>query len=300
MAFYSAHFDESGDPDASDYLVVAGAVADVDQWGHLEREWRPLVERLGQSVFHRCDIDQSKPNSQEILLRLSQIIRRRVERAFAIVVPLKEYRAINRQLLLAEVVGFPYPLAARFCISDVARWAKYHDVVNPILNVFERGAKHQGQLEWIACRDKFPVPDYKTKDLVPLQAADLIAGEVAAHVPQAKKRDAFQPGPCFEEIAHTLKDSWYEIKVHLLPNLFEVPRRDPQLRYRSKIVTIRGERRALVHCWPKAQGNSPRVKKALMQIPPQPIITPEQGRERLLPIKDADPDDVMLQLGIPI
>jgi len=47
MAMYSAYFDESGHPDDSRYLVVAGAVADVDQWVHFEREWISALAPLG-------------------------------------------------------------------------------------------------------------------------------------------------------------------------------------------------------------------------------------------------------------
>ena len=43
MAMYSAFFDESGHPDDGTYLVVAGCVADVEQWVHFEREWKDAL-----------------------------------------------------------------------------------------------------------------------------------------------------------------------------------------------------------------------------------------------------------------
>jgi hypothetical protein len=38
MAMYSAFFDESGHPDDTLFLVVAGCVAEVGQWTEFERE----------------------------------------------------------------------------------------------------------------------------------------------------------------------------------------------------------------------------------------------------------------------
>jgi hypothetical protein len=49
---YSAFFDESGHPDESEIMVVAGAVADVDQWVHFDREWREVLAPLGTHFFH--------------------------------------------------------------------------------------------------------------------------------------------------------------------------------------------------------------------------------------------------------
>lgn len=280
MAMYSAAFDDSGHPDDGEYLVVAGAVADVDQWIHMEREWQPLVNKLGQSVFHRCDVDFSDPKADEVLRDLGRVIRRRVERSFASVVRLHQYHKVNQEFVLSELVGWPYPLATRLCIGETYHWAEYYNVSEPIV-ICERGAKHQGQIEWIMCRDQLPMPDFRDKNFVPLQAADLIAGEIAAHLPAACDQRSFKPSNCLQEIWPTLRDGWHEIKLDILPTIFSLPKRDPRFRYRSKIVKVRGERRALVHFWPKARGNGPKVKRKLLQIPPQPMLTPEIVEERL-------------------
>jgi hypothetical protein len=61
MAMYSAYFDESGHPDDSAYVVVAGAIADVDQWVHFEREWKEALAPLNTSVFHAVDLEAGNP-----------------------------------------------------------------------------------------------------------------------------------------------------------------------------------------------------------------------------------------------
>src|SRR5580658_8488112 len=59
VAMYSAYFDESGHPDGGGvYMVVAGCVASVDQWAHLDREWGELLRPLGIEVFHSTDFYQ--------------------------------------------------------------------------------------------------------------------------------------------------------------------------------------------------------------------------------------------------
>ncbi len=55
MSAFSAYFDESGHPDDSPYLVIAGGIAEVEQWAHFEREWTELLAPLGTKLFHAVD-----------------------------------------------------------------------------------------------------------------------------------------------------------------------------------------------------------------------------------------------------
>lgn len=231
MAMYASAFDESDHPDDSEHLVVAGAIAAVDQWKRLEGEWRAVLEPLGVDMFHYCDFGDT-PERETALVKLAQIIRRRVERSIAVVVPLREYHRINRSFLLGELVGFPYPLAARFCMGQVQGWANQHEISRPVLTILETGAKHQGQLESLACRDRVPAPDYRDKDFIPLQAADPIAGEIAAHVRLGHRRALSEVNERLQSIVPTLNEGrWLDVKLNALPVIFDVPRRDPALRY---------------------------------------------------------------------
>jgi hypothetical protein len=69
MAMYSAYFDESGHPDDGRFLVVAGAVADVNQWVHFEREWVELLAPLNTNVFHAVDFDKRNPPFDQLSLQ---------------------------------------------------------------------------------------------------------------------------------------------------------------------------------------------------------------------------------------
>src|SRR5271169_5029955 len=105
MAMYSAYFDESGHPDSGRYLVVAGAVADVRQWTHLEREWKGALRPLGISVFHAVDFAENRApyngltghERTNLLMLLVGIIRRRVARTIAVAVDLGQHRATNEK-----------------------------------------------------------------------------------------------------------------------------------------------------------------------------------------------------------
>jgi hypothetical protein len=194
MALYSTYFDERGHPDRGSHLVVAGAVADIQQWVHFEREWREVLKPHGVSVFHANEFYQRKnpaykhnpfkhfsdSDARHLIELLAGIICRRVEKTVCNVIPLDQYRAANEKYLLSEHFGWPYPAAARSCMTSVSRWAERHSIPGQeIMYFFEDGAKHKGQLEWLAEKDKLPRPRFEKKaDIVPLQAGDFIAWHI--------------------------------------------------------------------------------------------------------------------------
>ena len=134
-------------------------------------------------VFHAVDFDKGKEpfdklsshEADELLQRLVGIICRRVETSLSQAILLAEHRASNAKYVLSESYGYPYPMLARSCIGGVERWADRHSIdPTTIRYFFENGAKHRGQIEWIAERDNLPIPDFLSKKRdVPLQAGDL-------------------------------------------------------------------------------------------------------------------------------
>jgi hypothetical protein len=73
--------------------------------------------------------------------------------------------------------GFPYPLAARSSIAAIELWAAKHSLnTREFLYFLEDGAKHKGQIQWMAERDRIPIPKLLEKvESVPLQVGDLLA-----------------------------------------------------------------------------------------------------------------------------
>jgi hypothetical protein len=261
---YSAYFDESGHPDDSKYVVVGGGVAQVEQWVHLEREWKDALSPLGTSIFHATDFDQgTRPfdgldnkGKSDLLEQLVNIIIRRLEICSAVAVPMGQYKVVDGKYVFSDLFGYPYPLAARHCIAAVEEWAHKHEInVFEILFFFEDGAKHKGQLEWIAERDKATQPVFRKKsEVIALQVGDLIAWCVNLRLTNGEAiharylRALEKLGPLFGRTAELNLDD-----PDRIPTLLNIPLRDPTRKYKYRIIKKGGRRHAIVHSWPKAE-----------------------------------------------
>jgi hypothetical protein len=302
VAMYSAYFDESGTPDDGPYMVVAGCIADVDQWVHFEREWVTALTPFGTNVFHTADFDQRNPpfdkltnrEADELFARLTGIICRRINRTFSHAIPLAQYDAINSEYLLAECYGFPYPATARICISHVVAWAQqYHVPKEELLYFFEDGAKHKGQLEWIAERDGLSIPVFRKKaEVVALQAADVAAwlGNLCLTSRSVPRRY----GNALDRISGV--SDWGVSKSYadgdFLPTLLKIPRRDENYRYKCTIVKKYGHRRALVHYWPKTKAIEPKLDRKTLVLPERSALTPEEVDKAIAEYKAKKRGDV--------
>ena len=285
MAMYTAYFDESGHPDDDGaYLVVAGCVAETGQWDELEREWLEVLKPLGTRVFHTADFDcGAKPfdrlkeaQADELFARLIGIICRRINKSFSHVIPLGPYRAMNGKYLLGESYGFPYPAAARHCIFLVSEWAERHSIPpGEILHFFEDGAKHKGQLRWVALRDNQPEPNFKPKEeIVALQAADVLAwcsnlyltkrANIKIRYDRALAR--------LSDVANEWGISRAFDDIDELPAILHIPLRNPAYRYKCQILKHRGRKRAVVHYWPANRAIEPSVNKKTLVLPDAPIL----------------------------
>jgi hypothetical protein len=286
MAMYSAHFDESEHPDSGKHLIVAGCLASVEQWVHFEREWLEVISPFGATVFHAVDFERGKPpfdginNSQkrEIADRLAGIIVRRCERIFSFQLDLVRYRKMNEKWVFAESYGYPYPLCARSCIGGVEAWAgRYSIPMKDVLVFFEDGAKHKGQLEWIAERDGLNVPIFRKKtELVPLQAGDFMAWHFA-QIADGKDRDGHSQSIIMrlERMSH----SWRTMNLEdpdKMPTLLEIPPRLPEFNYRAKVFQKFGARRAVVQYWRKDTPSDEKIDRKALVLPDRKTMTDEQ------------------------
>jgi hypothetical protein len=285
MAMYSAYFDDSGHPDAGRYLVVGGAVADVNQWVYLERDWKEALASFGLTEFHATDFEKRWPpfnalsdcQRESLLMRLAGIICLRAEKTISAAIDLEEFKRSNDKYVFAEMYGFPYPQCARSSISRVEGWAKKHSIVKEeIKYFFEDGTKHRGQLKWIADRDSLPEPEFIGKRYAQIQAADLLAWShhqylnLGGHVPAMYQR-------MLEKLS-TLSSIWELIEMKdpdRLPVILGIPRRDPELVYKCKVYRTRGKRRAIVLFWPRTAVAELQLKKQALNIPDSPFSTPE-------------------------
>ncbi len=151
MAMYSAYFEESGSADSKEpYLVVAGCVAQIEQWRHFEREWGAALSPFGTEPFHAVNFDKGKPpfeklgddDKDALCQLLTGIICRRIEKSVSLAVRLDHFEAINRKYIFAEYFGYPYPSAGRSCMGRVSAWAEQYSIPDEeILYFFENGQR---------------------------------------------------------------------------------------------------------------------------------------------------------------
>jgi Protein of unknown function (DUF3800) len=284
MAKYSAYFDESGHPDDKQFLVVAGCIATVDQWLHFEREWKEVLRPFNTDLFHMAVFQRRAPpfdslNDQaakDLLMRLVGIICRRIEKSFTQVIPLTEYRVINKKYIFAECYGHPYPAIARSCMGRVAEWTQRQSVADEeVRYFFENGAKHKGQLEWIAERDHLPIPIFLEKNqAIPLQAADLIAWHSIAFLLRTTNADNIAALDRLSQRFDTDKD-WGLTDLRdpdRMPALLKIPLRDPQFKYKYKIIRKDGRRIASVQYWHKTLPE-PKLERKTLALEQPPRLT---------------------------
>lgn len=185
----TAYFDESGSPDDSVAVVVAGYISTVDQWIRFDMDWKQILARYGIKCFHMKDFVHSRGEFESwkgkeeqrkwFLQSLIGITRVRVLHSFAESVLIHEWEQVNKKYMLAESWLTPYALCGRSCTASVNKWMNQSPrKAQPVHFVFDDGAKHKGELIKRMERDGCPLPTFgKREDYSPLQAADLVAWE---------------------------------------------------------------------------------------------------------------------------
>jgi hypothetical protein len=189
---FTAYFDDSGSPDDTMAVVVAGFVASDDQWRQFERNWNDTLSQFGISLFHMKEFAHStgefsrfkgnKADREWFLRQLLSHINLRVRHSCGHAVLMDDFRDVNSRYAFEAFDITPYSLCGRTCLASVANWAQRWGIPeDQIRYVFEDGSKGKGTLEQRILRDKSITPVFKTKPpSVPLQAADLFAYEMLA------------------------------------------------------------------------------------------------------------------------
>jgi hypothetical protein len=189
---FTAYFDDSGSPDDTLAVVVAGFVASDEQWEHFERNWNETLKQFGIPLFHMKEFAhfagafskfKGKKEDREWLLRqLLSHIKLRVRHSCGHAVIIDDFRKVSGLYALESIHITPYSLCGRTCLASVSDWAKRCGIAEDQTRyVFEDGSKGKGTLVHRILRDKGITPEFRKKhESVPLQAADLFAYEMLA------------------------------------------------------------------------------------------------------------------------
>lgn len=192
MTKFTAYFDDSGSPDSTSAVVVAGFLTSDEQWIHFQRNWNDTLNRFGIPLFHMKEFAHSvgefskfKNNREDrefFLRQLLSHIALRVRHSCGHAVLMSDFRKVNESYAFEAWDFTPYSLCGRTCLASVSNWAAEQSIPeDQISYVFEDGSKGKGTLIHRILRDKGITPIFKKKhESVPLQAADLFAYEMLA------------------------------------------------------------------------------------------------------------------------
>jgi Protein of unknown function (DUF3800) len=250
MAFYTGYFDESGH-EAADIFVIGGLVLDVEDPSIFESEWRTAISPLtflhtadfigGHGKFEKWNY-LGLDGKRALLERAAQVIAKHSFQTFSVSLDMDAYKRINDERIFAEAIGKPYSLCARFASVQMRHWSQPNSIPERVKLVFEKRQGFQGEIASVFERDNLDVPAFEGKEVLPLQAADLIAWLYQGKITKSKRFDQMKSVyRQLPRILHTHDSLGYR-------KLLEISQRVPR-----NIVHTRAERDAPVvfHSDPK-------------------------------------------------
>jgi hypothetical protein len=185
---FTAYFDASGKRDTR-VLTVAGFVSDVRKWSRFDAVWESILKREEIPAFHMADFVARRPpfdrwqgreSDRDAFFRdLISAAVKYTNKAFSVMVPMRDYREADRRYCVTEFFGHPYALAGLDCVIKTAKWSRKNGQERtPIEFFFEDGDEGKGKLDEFLRRHCEIRAVFKSKkDVRPFQAADLIAWE---------------------------------------------------------------------------------------------------------------------------
>jgi hypothetical protein len=194
----TGYFDDSGTGANDSVVVVAGYIGSVMQWQKFAQEWGSLLSEFGVTVMHRVDLESLQgefvtwtAEKRNIFVnKAQQIIKRRTYVAIGKSVIKADFEKMFPENL-KRFYGGAYGFCAILCLARAKLWFDKTNLKDPINWVFEAGTEGAGQINHLFNALYTDVPtrnDYRLgswsfagKDIVPLQAADVIAYEMFKH-----------------------------------------------------------------------------------------------------------------------
>ena len=221
----TAYLDETGhskDPNKK-YVGLAGMVATAERWEAFERDWRQALEdfEVPNNFFHMMDFAQSQgppydgwkndeTKRRTVLDRLMAIIRN-TGMPFGAVVNLEAYRATSATYQAGAVD--PYYICLQHCVHGAAVQTLYEAPEERIRVVFADQPEYRGKIVplYAALKASKEMAHYDLRlaencsiedprEIIPLQAADVIAYEVGQYFEKFVHRSDVKPRWGFLEI----------------------------------------------------------------------------------------------------
>jgi len=218
MAFYTGYFDESGH-ETNPLFVFGGLVLDVEDPRPFESDWKVAIAPLsylhtspflaGGEGFEQWNNEGLKWK-QDLLQRASKVIAKYALCTFSTALSMEAFRKISQPPdagpSFDEAVAHPYSLCARYSVAQANIWEKKNSIESHIKMVFEnRSDVDAGEITKVFQRDCLKVPSFEGKEVLPLQAADLISVIYARKI--MRKSNFIQVEPAYRELNRCLHTS---------------------------------------------------------------------------------------------
>lgn len=255
MAALTAHFDDSGTHGDSHTIVVAGFVSLPVQWRRFTREWNKAKSEYGFQVFRFAEFLANAEGSEfedkkkwsdrykAIVLRsLREIAFRHSIQAFSASVGRADYEEIVVGHL-RERFGSPFTWVVRSVMGFIEKWRAGNDISEPIEYIFdtmhdlpkrEIDGIFDGALKGDDVLQRYGIhPGCHSfgdeREILPLQAADLLAGCVYQR-DKVRVKGIEIP----QYVADTfnffkLKDRYFISRYQTRESLLQMMNRDPHL-----------------------------------------------------------------------
>lgn len=199
MALLAFYGDESGTTEGKRVATVAGYLAQIGEWRGFERNWSKVLKRHHIRLMHRSDLENfhgefvgwNGERRTALLSELQPIIKSHTKVAIGAAVIKQDWEEVMPSWL-KRFFGGAYGWCVHDCLVAVRKWCERPNAkrgpVRPITWAFEQGAEGQGQVAALFT-ELANIPELKKafrigafsfpgKEVVPLQAADLLAYEV--------------------------------------------------------------------------------------------------------------------------
>ena len=204
FAMITAYFDDSGTSAQNDVAAVGGYLATTYQWDRFIPRWKQLLKDYDVKQMHRTDLETWKREFTEdrgwgptrrkkFISRAQEIIKQHTYVAVGSAVIKKDFEEVL-PLPVRKFFGGAYGWCAHECIIAAGMWCEKSKHNEPIDWVFEKGTVGSGQIQFYfnKCSETSDLTkmtrvqpggwSFYGKDVIPLQAADVMAYEIFKQV----------------------------------------------------------------------------------------------------------------------
>lgn len=199
---FTAYFDESGTHTESEFVVVAGFISNEPGWDAFSVDWQVVLEACRLEYFHMSEFEHhlgpygswGDEEGMERLNRFLDIIHKHTFQSVGCVIPKESFDSILSPLA-KKMCGGAYGLAALSCyrkLCDVANDPKVDGAMRYVMESGSRGYSSLSEIwregvkdpGWRKNNPIVAIESRNKKEVLPLQAADILAYELYKHAPR--------------------------------------------------------------------------------------------------------------------